>query len=84
MRVFFVKIRKKHTQMCSIPAGLLCMKPIFWPKTGVRLGLIGFVLQAQKRAFFVHNSLSNKRLCSLDTLENWVCFLNSWFVARGS
>jgi hypothetical protein len=50
------------------------MKPIFGSKTGVRLGLIGFVLQAQERAIFVYNSLSNKRLCSLDVGENWVCF----------
>ena len=36
---FFVKIHKKHTHLCSMLAGLLCMKPIVGPKTGVGFGL---------------------------------------------
>jgi hypothetical protein len=40
---FFVKTRKNDTQLHALFAGLLCVKPIFGPKTGVKLGLIGFV-----------------------------------------
>ena len=71
---FFVKIRKKHTHLCSLLGTLIRMKPILGSKTEVGLGLIGFVFQAEKCAVFVHNALSYKRLCLLDTLENWVCF----------
>ena len=55
---FFVKIRKKDTQMRSFPATLLCMKPILGSKTGAGMGLIGFVLTSGEGASYVHNSLS--------------------------
>jgi hypothetical protein len=54
---FFVKIRQKHTYLRPLIAGLLGLKPIFEPKTGVGLGLNWVCFYRVRGRKYCRNSL---------------------------